>query len=73
MSLPHGAGVPGLFFTPSWHPPFRTDPMSDEREFVTFFDLVRWALPTALVLLGVIFFFLHPDAAPAMAAAISIP
>ncbi len=47
--------------------------MSDEREFVTFFDLVRWSLPTALVLLGVFFYFLHPDAAPAVAAALSIP
>jgi hypothetical protein len=52
---------------------FRTEPMSDEREFVTLFDLVRWALPTALVLLGVIFFFLHPDAAPAVAAALTTP
>ncbi len=47
--------------------------MSDEREFVTFWDLVRWSLPTALVLLGLMFFFLHPDAAPAIAAAVSTP
>jgi hypothetical protein len=47
--------------------------MSDEREFVTLFDLIRWGLPTALVLLGLIFFFLHPDAAPAIAAVVSTP
>ncbi len=47
--------------------------MSDEREFVTFFDLVRWSLPTVLVLLGVILFFLHPDAAPALVAALTTP
>ncbi len=65
MSLPHGAGVDP--------PPRATDPMSDEREFVTFFDLVRWSLPTVLVLLGVILFFLHPDAAPALVAALTTP
>lgn len=47
--------------------------MSDEREFVTLFDLVRWSLPTALVLLGVLFFFLHPDAAHAMVAVLTSP
>lgn len=47
--------------------------MSDEREHVTLFELVRWSLPTILVLLGVVFFLLYADSAAAIGAASTIP
>ncbi|MEO6068646.1 MAG: hypothetical protein ABJB33_00850 [Gemmatimonadota bacterium] len=47
--------------------------MSDEREYVTFFDLVRWSLPTAIVALGVVFYFLYADAAAAIGGALPTP
>lgn len=47
--------------------------MSDEREHVTFFDLVRWSIPTALVLAGVVLYFLYSAAASAIGAAVPTP
>ena len=47
--------------------------MSDEREHVTLFELVRWSLPTVAVLLGVAFYFIYAHAAPAIGAASLIP
>ncbi|HET7041404.1 MAG TPA: hypothetical protein VFI13_05280 [Gemmatimonadales bacterium] len=40
--------------------------MTDERTHVTLFEFARWLVPTALVLLGVVFFLLYADAAPAI-------
>lgn len=40
--------------------------MSDERDYVTTFELVRWLVPSALVVVGVIFFLLYSNAAPAI-------
>ena len=40
--------------------------MTDERTHVTLFEFVRWMVPTLLVLLGVVFFFLYASAAPAI-------
>ena len=47
--------------------------MSDEREHVTFFEVVRWSLPSVLVLLGVVFYLIYADAAPAIGAALPTP
>ena len=47
--------------------------MSDERQHVTLFELLRWALPTALVLLGVLAYFIYVDAAPAIGAGVPTP
>jgi len=47
--------------------------MSDERQHATFFELLRWALPTLLVLLGVIAYFIYVDAAPAIGAGLPTP
>ena len=47
--------------------------MSDERQHATFFELLRWALPTLLVLLGVIAYFIDVDAAPAISAGVPTP
>lgn len=47
--------------------------MTDERTHVTLFEFVRWLVPTALVLLGVIFFFAYVHAAPAIVAAGATP
>ena len=40
--------------------------MTDERQHATLFELLRWAVPTAPVVLGVVFYFLYVDAAPAL-------
>lgn len=40
--------------------------MSDEREYVSTFELVRWLVPSVLVVVGVIFFILYSNAAPAI-------
>ena len=40
--------------------------MTDERTHVTLFEFVRWLMPTLVVLLGVVFFFLYASAAPAI-------
>jgi hypothetical protein len=47
--------------------------MSDERQHATFLELVRWALPTAVVLLGVIAYFLYVSSAPAIGAGVPTP
>jgi hypothetical protein len=47
--------------------------MSDEREHITLFELARWSLPTLAVLLGVVFYLIYAEAAPAVGAAILIP
>lgn len=41
-------------------------PMSDEREYISTFELVRWLVPSVLVVVGVIFFILYSNAAPAI-------
>lgn len=40
--------------------------MAQEREHVSFIDLLRWFLPVAVVVLGVVLFFLYYHAAPAL-------
>ena len=40
--------------------------MTDERTHVTLFEFVRWLVPTVVVLLGVILFFMYAGAAPAI-------
>lgn len=40
--------------------------MAQEREHVSFIDLLRWFLPVAVVVLGVVLFFLYHRAAPAL-------
>jgi hypothetical protein len=45
--------------------------MSDERDYVTLFELVRWLLPSAAVALGLVLFFLYADAAVAVGAVAS--
>ncbi|HEU4570102.1 MAG TPA: hypothetical protein VFS07_05975 [Gemmatimonadales bacterium] len=40
--------------------------MSEERAYVTLFELARWLLPTLLVVLGVVLFFVYHGAAPAL-------
>lgn len=45
--------------------------MSDEREYVTLFELVRWLLPSAVVVLGLVLFFLYSDAAVAVGTAVT--
>lgn len=40
--------------------------MAQDRTHVSFLDLLRWLLPTAVVVLGVILFFLYHSAAPAI-------
>ncbi len=47
--------------------------MSDERQHATLFELIRWGLPTALVLVGVILYFIYVDAAPALGAGAPLP
>lgn len=47
--------------------------MADERQHATLFELLRWALPTALVLLGLVFYFLYLDAAPTIGAGAPTP
>ena len=47
--------------------------MPDERQHATLFELLRWGLPTALVLLGVVLYFLYVDAAPAIGAGLPTP
>ncbi|HEX7917813.1 MAG TPA: hypothetical protein VF454_00340 [Gemmatimonadales bacterium] len=47
--------------------------MSDERQHATLFELLRWGLPTVLVLLGVIAYFIYVDAAPAIGAGAPLP
>ena len=47
--------------------------MTEERTHVTLFEFVRWLVPTALVLLGVILFFLYVNAAPAIASVSATP
>jgi hypothetical protein len=42
--------------------------MAQERETVSFVDLLRWLLPLAVVVLGVVLFFLYHGAAPALGA-----
>ncbi len=45
--------------------------MSDEREYVTFFEFTRWLLPSAVVVLGVVLFFLYADLAVAVGTAVT--
>jgi len=45
--------------------------MSDERDYVTLFELARWLLPSAVVALGVVLFFLNAGAAVAVATAVT--
>lgn len=40
--------------------------MPEERNHVTFLDLARWLLPVAVVVLGIILFFMYHGAAPAI-------
>lgn len=40
--------------------------MTDERTHVTLFEFARWLVPTLVVLLGVVLFFLYANAAPAI-------
>lgn len=40
--------------------------MAQERESVSVIDLLRWLLPIAVVVLGVVLFFLYHGAAPAL-------
>ncbi len=40
--------------------------MTDERTHVTLFEFVRWLVPTLVVLLGMVLFFLYANAAPAI-------
>jgi hypothetical protein len=40
--------------------------MPEERTHVNFLDLVRWLLPVAVIVLGIILFFMYHAAAPAM-------
>ena len=40
--------------------------MTDERTHVTLFEFVRWMVPSFLVLLGVVFFLMYVNAAPAI-------
>lgn len=47
--------------------------MADERTHVTLFEFVRWLVPTLLVLLGVVFFFLYTSAAPAISSVSATP
>ena len=47
--------------------------MTEERTHVTLFEFVRWLVPTALVLLGVILFFLYVNAAPAIVSVSTAP
>jgi hypothetical protein len=65
MWLPRGAGS-----DPTSRASF---PMTDERTHVTLFEFVRWLVPTALVFLGVIFFFAYVHAAPAIIAVGATP
>lgn len=51
----------------------RPVPMSEERDYVTPFEFARWIVPSLLVLVGVVFFFLYHDAAPAMGAVLPTP
>ena len=46
-------------------------PMSDERDYVTLFELVRWLLPSAVVVLGLVLFFMYSDAAAAIGAVVA--
>ena len=45
--------------------------MSEEREYITLFELVRWLLPSAVVALGLVLFFLYADAALAVGSAVT--
>jgi hypothetical protein len=47
--------------------------MSDEREYVTLFEFTRWLLPSAVVLLGVVLYFLYPEMAAAVGASLGTP
>jgi hypothetical protein len=58
MSLPPSAGS-----IPTSRASF---PMSDERTHVTPFEFARWLVPSLLVLLGVVCFFIYASAAPAI-------
>ena len=40
--------------------------MSEERDYITLFELVRWLLPSAVVALGLVLFFLYAGAAVAV-------
>lgn len=40
--------------------------MADERSEISPFDLLRWLLPVAVVVLGIVLFFMYHAAAPAM-------
>ena len=45
--------------------------MSEERDYVTLFELTRWLLPSAVVALGLVLFFLYADAAVAVGTAVT--
>ena len=47
--------------------------MTEERTHVSLFEFVRWLVPTALVLVGVICFFLYANAAPAIISVSNTP
>ncbi|MGB7211954.1 MAG: hypothetical protein WBC97_04945 [Gemmatimonadales bacterium] len=40
--------------------------MTDERTHVTFFDLLRWLLPVAVVVLGIVLFLMYHASGSAM-------
>jgi len=44
--------------------------MSEEREYITLFELARWLLPSAVVALGLVLYFLYADAAVAVGTAV---
>jgi hypothetical protein len=47
--------------------------MSDEREYVTLFEFTRWLLPSAVVVLGVVLYFMYPEMAAAVGAVAGTP
>jgi|GEM_PF-4596184 len=47
--------------------------MSDEREYVTLFEFTRWLLPSAVVILGVVLYFMYPEMAAAVGAVVGAP
>ena len=47
--------------------------MSDEREYVTLFEFTRWLLPSAVVVLGVVLYFMYPEMAAAVGAVVGTP
>ena len=47
--------------------------MPDERTHITLFEFVRWLVPTLLVLVGVVLFFLYVNAAPAIISVSTAP